>query len=48
MPRRSEIFGYTPEEAIGRSITMHFPPELRDAEIDILRRSCELASASNT
>jgi PAS domain S-box-containing protein len=32
------IFGYTPEEAIGESITIIIPPELRDEEIDILRR----------
>jgi PAS domain S-box-containing protein len=33
-----QIFGYTPEEAIGQSITIIIPPELRDEEIDILRR----------
>jgi len=32
------IFGYTPEEAIGQSISIIIPPELRDEEIDILRR----------
>jgi PAS domain S-box len=32
------IFGYTPGEAIGQSITIIIPPELHDEEIDILRR----------
>lgn len=32
------IFGYTPEEAIGRSITMIVPPERLDEERDILAR----------
>jgi PAS domain S-box-containing protein len=32
------IFGYTAEEAIGRSITIIIPPELCDEETDIVRR----------
>jgi PAS domain S-box-containing protein len=32
------IFGYTPDEAIGRSITIIIPPELQDEEREILRR----------
>jgi len=31
-----QIFGYTAEEAIGRNVTMLFPPELQSEEIDIL------------
>ena len=32
------IFGYTPEEAIGKSITLIIPPDRRDEEITILER----------
>lgn len=32
------IFGFTPEEAVGRSITLIIPPELRDEEKEIIRR----------
>ena len=32
------IFGYSPEEAIGRPITLIIPPELRDEEKQIIRR----------
>jgi PAS domain S-box-containing protein len=32
----TRIFGYTPEEAIGRQITILVPPELRDEEEQIL------------
>lgn len=32
------IFGYTPEEAVGRPITLIIPPELHDEEKEILRR----------
>jgi PAS domain S-box-containing protein len=32
------IFGYTPDEAIGQSIMMIIPPELRDEELKILQR----------
>ena len=32
------IFGYTPEEAIGRSLTLIIPAELRDEEKQIIRR----------
>jgi PAS domain S-box-containing protein len=32
------IFGFTPGEAIGRSITIIIPPELQDEEREILRR----------
>jgi PAS domain S-box-containing protein len=31
-----QIFGYTAEEAIGRNVTMRFPPERHSEEIDIL------------
>jgi PAS domain S-box-containing protein len=31
-----QIFGYTAEEAIGRNVTMLFPPERQSEEIDIL------------
>ena len=34
----SRIFGFTAEEAVGRSITIIIPPELRDEEAQILRR----------
>ncbi len=32
------IFGFSPEEAVGQSITMIIPPELRDEEKQIIRR----------
>ncbi len=32
------VFGFTPQEAIGRSITIIIPPDLRDEEKQILRR----------
>lgn len=32
------IFGYTASEAIGRPITILIPPELRDEEVEILKR----------
>src|ERR1700680_3955132 len=32
------IFGFTPEEAIGRPITIIIPPELQDEEKQILKR----------
>jgi PAS domain S-box-containing protein len=32
------IFGYSPEEVLGRSITMLIPPDRQDEEQDILRR----------
>jgi PAS domain S-box-containing protein len=32
------LFGYTPEEAIGRPITMLIPPELKNEEYEILKR----------
>jgi PAS domain S-box-containing protein len=32
------IFGFTPDEAIGQSITIIIPPELQDEEREILRR----------
>src|SRR5437764_746072 len=32
------IFGYTPEEAIGKNITLIIPPDRRDEEITILER----------
>jgi PAS domain S-box-containing protein len=32
------IFGFTPEEAVGRSITIIIPPELQDEEKEIIRR----------
>lgn len=32
------IFGFTPEEAIGRPITIIIPPELRDEEKEIIKR----------
>jgi PAS domain S-box-containing protein len=32
------IFGFSPEEAVGQSITMIIPPELRDEEKEIIRR----------
>lgn len=34
----SRIFGFTAEEAVGRSITIIIPPGLRDEETQILRR----------
>lgn len=34
----TRIFGFTPEEVIGRSITLLIPSELRDQETDILKR----------
>lgn len=34
----TRIFGYTPEEVIGKSITLLIPPELRDEEPEILAR----------
>src|SRR5215469_9245135 len=34
----TRIFGFTPEEVIGRSITLLIPPELQDQEIVILER----------
>ena len=34
------IFGYTPEEVVGRSITLIIPPERIDEEREILRRLC--------
>jgi len=33
-----QIFGYTAEEAIGRNVTMLFPPEQQSEEIDILEK----------
>ena len=32
------IFGFTPEEAIGKTITIVIPPELRDEEKQIIKR----------
>ena len=32
------MFGYTAEEAVGRSITMIIPPDLQDEEANIIRR----------
>ena len=32
------IFGYTPEEAVGKHISLIIPAERRDEEVDILRR----------
>jgi PAS domain S-box-containing protein len=37
-PAAQRIFGYAAEEAIGQSITIIIPPELRDDEVGILRR----------
>lgn len=37
-PAAERMFGYTAEEAIGRSITMLIPPHLRSEETDIIRR----------
>ena len=37
-PAATRIFGFTPEEAIGRSITIIIPPDLRDEEATILSR----------
>lgn len=34
----TRIFGYTAEEAVGRSITLIIPPELRDEEKHLLQR----------
>ncbi|HEY4219414.1 MAG TPA: ATP-binding protein [Gemmatimonadaceae bacterium] len=34
----TRMFGYTPEEAIGRSVTMLIPPDLQDEEVQILSR----------
>ncbi|MFZ0735249.1 MAG: PAS domain S-box protein [Candidatus Sulfotelmatobacter sp.] len=34
----ARIFGFSPEEAIGKSITIIIPPELRDEEFEILAR----------
>ena len=34
----TRLFGFTPEEVIGRSITLLIPPELQDQEISILER----------
>lgn len=34
----TRIFGYLPEEAIGKSITLIIPPELQDEEKQILKR----------
>src|SRR3984885_9973735 len=36
--RAERIFGYTPEEAIGRHITLIIPPERHTEELDILAR----------
>ena len=37
-PAAERMFGYTAEEAIGRSITMLIPPHLQSEETDIIRR----------
>ena len=37
-PAAERMFGYTAEEAIGKSITMLIPPELQDEESNIIRR----------
>jgi len=37
-PAATRIFGFTPEEAIGRSITIIIPPDLRHEEATILSR----------
>ena len=34
----TRIFGFTPEEVIGRSIMLLIPPDLREQETDILKR----------
>jgi PAS domain S-box-containing protein len=34
----TRIFGFSPEEAVGRPITIIIPPELRDEETEIIRR----------
>ncbi len=36
-----QLYGYTAEEAIGNSVTMLFPLELRDEEQKLLMRVCE-------
>jgi PAS domain S-box-containing protein len=37
-PAAERMFGYTAEEAVGKSIKMLIPPELQDEEDDIIRR----------
>jgi PAS domain S-box-containing protein len=37
-PAAERMFGYTADEAIGRSITMLIPPHLQSEETDIIRR----------
>jgi len=32
------MYGYSADEAIGRPVTIIIPPDLRDEELDILRR----------